>query len=135
MQLSRGVQVARPEPDGDDAAGRAGALDERLELGLPLRVDERLDRHVVALARSREQLAPLSLPDLSRGLTPDMAGKDVLGAVLGLLHVRLVEGVDAEDGAGDGGGELPAVELDPEVVRLCRSAPRLPGGPRPAPAE
>jgi hypothetical protein len=38
--------------------------------------------------------------------------------LLGLLDVRLVEGVDAEDDAADGGGDLPADELAPEVDRV-----------------
>src|SRR5918996_1509073 len=59
-----------------------------------------------------------------------MAGKDLRRPVLGLLDVGLVERVDLEDGAGDGGRELPAVELrgeavlvDAELGRLAIAAP------------
>ena len=57
MQLAGRVQVARAEPVRDDAARLPPRpLDQRLELRLLPRVDEGLDRDVVALVRLREQL-------------------------------------------------------------------------------
>ena len=44
--------------------------------------------------------------------------QDAPGCVLGFLDVRLIEGVDAEQAAGDGGGELPPEDLGPEQDRL-----------------
>ena len=41
-----------------------------------------------------------------------------LRVVLRLLHVRLIERVDAEERAGDGGGELPGEENLAEVERV-----------------
>ena len=37
------------------------------------------------------------------------------GGVLGLLHVRLVEGVDPQHDAGGGGRDLPAQELGAQL--------------------
>ena len=57
VQLAGRVQVARAEPVRDDAARLPpGLLDQRLELRLLPRVDEGLDRDVVALVGLREQL-------------------------------------------------------------------------------
>src|SRR5262249_27025365 len=92
VELSRRVQVARAEAVRDDATGlRAGRLDQRLELLLARGVDERLDRDVVAWARLCKQLleraARLDVRILARR-------QHLVGAVLGRLHVRLVERVD-----------------------------------------
>jgi hypothetical protein len=120
VQLARRVEVARPEPVRDDAAGLASAGDQRLELRLAHGIDERLDAHVLGRRRPVEQL-------LDRtghvGVRPRWVrrGQDGGRAVLGLLDVGLVEGVDGEDRAGDGGGELPAVELGAEPLRPVRA--------------
>ena len=45
-------------------------------------------------------------------------GEHVARQLLGLLDVGLVERVDAEDGSGDRGGDLPADELGAEVDRV-----------------
>src|SRR5438105_13837960 len=114
VELACGVEVARAEPVRDDAAGLAArALDQRLELALARGVDERLDADVVALARLGEELVQRSLRARVRLRA---RGEHLVRLVLGGLHVRLVEWVDAEDGAGDGSGELPAEELLPELV-------------------
>jgi hypothetical protein len=44
-----------------------------------------------------------------------MAGKEGGGAILGLLDVRLVEGVDAQERSGRRRRELPELELGAEV--------------------
>src|SRR5829696_5077303 len=121
VQLSRRVQVARPEPDGDRATGRAGPLDQRLEPLLARGVDVGEDCDVV-LARLgvREQLVDVTLGgEVDRASTLEQR----VGAVLGRLHVGLVEGVDPEDRARDGDGELPAEELLTQLVRVRK--PRL----------
>src|SRR5262249_16678315 len=119
------VQVTRAEALRDDAPRLLPhPVGEPLDPLLVLRcdVDERLDTEVVALAHLREQLLERAL---RREIRVDAAGEDLGGAVLRLLHVRLVEGVDPEDRACDGGGELPAEELLPELVRI-REAHLLP---------
>src|SRR5215218_10654290 len=121
VQLSRRVQVARPEPDGDRATDGAGPLDQRLEPLLARGVDVGEDRDVV-LARLgvREQLVDVTLGgEVDRASTLEQR----VGAVLGRLHVGLVEGVDPEDRARDGDGELPAEELLTQLVRVGK--PRL----------
>src|SRR5579884_3816683 len=108
VQLPRRVQVARAEAVGDDAAGRLARPRGQCEhalLVLRRRVDERLDADVVAGPRLREQLLGRAL---RRQVGPLARGEHLLRLVLRRLHVRLVERVDAEDRAGDGGGELPA---------------------------
>src|SRR4051812_34820088 len=84
------LQVTRAEALRDNAAGLPSAGDERLELGLARRVDERLDRDVVAGPRLREQLVDRAL----RLELEVAAGKHLLRAVLRGLHVRLVERID-----------------------------------------
>src|SRR5205085_5234968 len=46
--------------------------------------------------------------------------EQLLRVVLRLLHVRLIERVDAEERAGDGGGELPGEENLAEVERIAQ---------------
>src|SRR5690348_13496348 len=46
--------------------------------------------------------------------------QDGIGAVLGLLHVGLIEGVDAEQRARDGRSELPTEELSAQVVAVAQ---------------
>src|SRR5919199_998152 len=48
--------------------------------------------------------------------------EQLLGRVLRLLHVRLVERVDAETPAGEGRGDLPEEELFAEVVGVRERA-------------
>ena len=83
-------------------------------------------------APPRRAARPVTLRDLSRGLAPGLAGReDGVRPVLRRLHVRLVEGVDAEDRPGDRGRELPAEELGAEVVRIVEPhRPVLAVGPR-----
>ena len=119
VQLSGRVQVARPEPVRRHTA-RAGAnrLHERVDSALVLirGVDEGLDAHVVPLLRAVKQFVERALWCHVGILT---AAEDLVRAVRGRLDVRLVEGVDAQDGARDRGRELPAEELGPEVVRVA----------------
>ena len=117
VQLAGRVQVARPEAEGDDAVGlRAQPLDERLQALLLGRVDERLDRDVVARA-APARAAPRPSPPARHG-TVRRTASTLVRPVLRLLDVRLVERVDLEDRARDGGRELPAEELGAEVVRV-----------------
>ena len=78
------------------------------------RIDERLDADVVALARLREQLLERAFR-----LELDVARREhLVRLVLRRLHIRLLEGVDADHRAGDRDGELPAEELLAELVRI-----------------
>ena len=110
------MEVARAEPGRDDAAGRVRTLEERRELVLARRIDERLDADVVAVLRLREQLVERATW-LDVRLT---GGEHLVRLVLRCLDVRLVEGMDLEDVAGDGRRELPAVELGAEVVGVVQ---------------
>jgi hypothetical protein len=98
----------------DDAAGLLRTRDEGLELALARGVDERLDADVRRRLGVCQELVDGSL----RGQIDRLARKNVVRAVLRLLYVRLVEGVDAEDRAGNRGRELPAIEVLPELVRV-----------------
>jgi hypothetical protein len=75
--------------------------------------DERLDGHVVARLHRTQQLVEVRLR-LVRDL-PRL--QDLGGPVLGRLHVRLVEGVDAQDVPGHRRGELE-YEHGPSQLRL-----------------
>ena len=88
---------------------------ERLELGLARRVDERLDADVVRRRGGLEELLEAWPFVAGRRL---VAGEHLVRPVLRRLHVRLVERVDADDRPRDSGGELPAVELLPELVGI-----------------
>ena len=59
----------------------------------------------------------------ARALGAAVAGQHGPGQLLGLLDVGLVERVDAQDGAGDGGRDLPAHELGAEVDRVVDGDP------------
>ena len=94
--------------------GLARERDQRARSLLLGRIDEGLDRDVVARSRLCEQLLDRAFRlHLERALCEQLTGP-----VLRLLDVRLVERVDLEDRARDGGGELPAEELGAEVVRV-----------------
>src|SRR5262249_47761752 len=56
LQLPGRVQVARPEPVRHDTVRLVCEVDERLQLTLSHRIDERLDRNVVRRLRSSEQV-------------------------------------------------------------------------------
>src|SRR5882762_9757671 len=47
--------------------------------------------------------------------------RQFLGFHLARFDIRLVEGVDAEDGACDGRGDFPAEEFLPEIVSILES--------------
>src|SRR5437879_432501 len=47
--------------------------------------------------------------------------RQFLGFDFARFDIRLVEGVDAEDGACDGGGDFPAEEFLPEIVSILES--------------
>jgi hypothetical protein len=79
------------------------------------RVDEGLDADVVRRRGRLEELLEARPFVVRRRLVP---GKHLVRSVFRRLHVRLVERVDADERARDGGGELPAVELLPELVRI-----------------
>ena len=95
----------------------------------PVTVGE--DRHALALldldvARTRPvERRVLAAPAGGVGLAQHASRQ-----LLGLLHVRLVERVDAEHRSGDGGGDLPADELPAEVDRIAHVDPddRVAGG-------
>src|SRR4029453_17583137 len=91
-----------------------GALDQRPELVLARRVDEGLDRDVVVRLRLPEELVERAARLHVRIAT---RREHLVRLVLRRLHVRLVERVDAENRARNGGRELPAVELVAELVR------------------
>src|SRR5436305_1397914 len=120
VQLAGGVEIPRAEPVRHDAAGLVRAVDQRLELGLARRIDERLDRDVVAGPGLIQQLVERALR-LHVRLTSGR--EDLVRPVLRGLNVRLVERVDLEDRAGDRGCELPPEELLAELVR--RGQPHL----------
>ena len=87
VELAGGVEVARPEAVRDDVPALARTIDELLHLVDARRVDERLDAHVVALLRLREQF-------LERALRLELdvaAGEHLVGLVLRRLHVGLIE--------------------------------------------
>ncbi len=46
------------------------------------------------------------------------------------FHIRLIEGVDADDGAGDGGGDFPAEEFLAEIVNVVQRRCELRDGRR-----
>src|SRR5215471_7014626 len=69
------------------------------------RVSEQLDSAFFQQRRLGRQLAALLV----------LFRKPARGYLAG-LNVRLVEGVDADDGAGHGGGKLPAKEFLSQVV-------------------
>ena len=121
VQLPGRVQVARAEAERDHAVGRCSdALDERTEPLFLGRVDERLDRHVVARPRLREQLLHRPFRLCPGDRPPAPAGENLAGSVLRLLDVGLVERVYLEDRTRDRGRELPAEELGAEVVRVVQ---------------
>src|SRR4029453_6445821 len=76
----------------------------------------RPDRPDELLDRVRRRPAALFLPTRSR--------EDLVRAVLGLLHVRLIERVDPEQSAGEGGRELPPEHFRAEVERVGNFEPR-----------
>ena len=49
-----------------------------------------------------------------------VGGQEAVGVVLRLLDVGLIEGVDADQRARDGGGELPAEELRAHIVGIAQ---------------
>ncbi len=99
VQLSRGVEVAWAEADRDDAAGGTGLFDKRLELTLARGIDERLNGDVVPVPDASRAVRSMSVV---QGCPRHVAGReDRARPLLRLLDVRLVERVDAEDGAGD----------------------------------
>ena len=114
VQLAGRVQVPRTEAVRDHAARLARPRDQGLELGFAGRVDESLDADVVRGRGSREQVVQVG-PGLGYRRDP-LAGENLVRPVLRLLDVRLVERIDADDRAGHGRGELPAVELLAELV-------------------
>ena len=116
------------------AASRAGGRrDERLEREVGVRLAPRevaaqlADDAAVAgrsAAAPRRRRASGRRPRRSAG-TGSVVGSPRRpleelgpGELLGFLDVGLVERVDAEDGAGDRGGDLPADELGAEVDRV-----------------
>src|SRR6266508_372828 len=108
VKLSRGVQVAWPEPVRDDTPGRARPFDQRLQLSLAHWIDERLNGDVIRRLSLAEQLVERALA-CERGILA--RGEHLLRLVLGRLDVGLVERVDPQNRAGDRDGELPAEEL------------------------
>ena len=124
----------------DDATGGlARALGQRGELRVVLgsRIDEAEDGRCSRRGpppRGARRRAPARL---ELGLAA--RGEHRVRLVLRLLDVRLVEGVDLEEGAGDGDRELPAEELLRRARRDSRASARPPGdrcrrAARPVPA-
>ena len=120
LEAEVGVGAAPGEVPGqlpDDVAGARGEPERRVAVeGQAVAAGDRLDRAgcvrgapVAAVASRLEQVA---------------------GQLLGLLDVRLVERVDAEDGPGDRDRDLPADELRAEVDRVGELDPddRVAGG-------
>src|SRR5437870_12444233 len=91
------------------------ALDQRLQLAFAHRIDEGLYRDVVRRFCPSQQLVERAL-GLETRILPRR--KHLLRLVLRSLHVRLVEGIDLEDGAGDRDCELPTEELTADRVGL-----------------
>src|SRR2546430_1313658 len=104
-----GAEVLTPCPP---PRGRARQLEERL-VGIGRGVDEGLEADVVAGPRLGEENVRrrlrLELRILARV-------EHLLRPVLRLLDVRLVERVDLEQVARDGGRELPPEELAADVI-------------------
>ena len=131
------VQEARSPAEGDRPTGvvEEGARD-LLEVGVLLAVEVGHDRDVAASSRRAARAARSTAPGTVCGVAEPVAteGADLDGAVderrllggraglveqaagglLGALDVGLVERVDAEQAAGDGGGVLPEEQLGAE---------------------
>ena len=134
--LPGGVEEPRAPPEGGRATGAVEQVAGHvLEVGVGLAVQVGHDGDVAALGveTGEEGLdgglervgvaepvaagrADLDGPVGEGGLVAgaDAGLQQVAGGGLGALDVGLVEGVDAEERAGDGGGGLPEEELRPE---------------------
>src|SRR6266545_942061 len=121
VKLPGRMKEPRPEPErcGDSLRVtdfRANAVE--LLLALTGRRDIGHDREVVSRTDRSEQrpqrflIQGLRLPPPASRLPPR---KDLVGAVLGLLNVGLIEGIDAEKPSRHRRRELPAKHLRPEV--------------------
>ena len=122
VQLAGGVEVAGAvaECGGDAMALHDAAADAVygvFECGR--RLDEGEDGKVIAGAGLGEEgvYAAGDICWRERTFLLEMV-EEFSREVLGLLDVGLVEGVDSEDGTGDGGGELPAEELATQGVTV-----------------
>ena len=51
----------------------------------------------------------------------DILSEQAFGVVLRFLHIGLIEGVDAEQGPGNRGGELPQEELFAQIERIVET--------------
>ena len=104
LEREVGVRPAAGEVAGqlaDDVAVAGGQAERRVAVeGQPV-------------GRRDRRPAPASRPSPAAP-----AASTSPGQLLGLLDVGLVERVDAEDRAGDRGGDLPADELAAEVDRV-----------------
>src|SRR6266540_4236505 len=115
VQLTCGVQVARAKAARDNAPRLMCTLDQRLQLLLAHRVDERLDRDVV---RWRGRCQELVQRTFRLELRIVARGEHLARLVLGGLHVGLIEGIDLQDRAHDRDRELPAEELSADRVGI-----------------
>ena len=98
------VSLAEPAQVGPDPAGRRRVARGAREDAGVLRVGEEAE----AIAEQRGRLGRKGPGLLDRR-------RHLARRHLGGLHVGLVEGVHSQDGAGDGGGDLPAEELLADV--------------------
>ena len=115
VELAGGVEKAGAEAERRRDAVAVAQLQPRgLESGRVRRGAGQvgLDREIVALVDAGEEGGEVVV-----GLQRGRVGlEEASRGVLRLFDVGLVEGVDAEDLAGDGGGELPAEELGAQPV-------------------
>src|SRR5437763_4244497 len=128
VQLTGGVEEARAVAGGggDAQLARDGLADGGDGLvARRTRRDVLGERDVIARLDFRQQRGDgvgIAGVDLRAGERHRPLRLELLeqlpGVVLRLLHVRLIEGVDAQQRAGDGGGELPGEEDLAEVERI-----------------
>src|SRR5437588_3626052 len=114
VELAGRVQVPRPEPE---RRRHAEAVAQRQARALQVvasffgRIDERLQRDVVAELDLREQRFDV----VEAGRLGSAGVQDLRRRLLRRRHVRLVDRIDAEHPSGKCRGELPAEELGAEV--------------------
>ena len=68
----------------------------------------------------RDVLCPQDRPRLWQCLRDAILVQDRARAILGLLHIRLIEGVDAEQRPSHRRCELPAKELATQIVGIVQ---------------
>src|SRR5690242_15671950 len=119
VQLARRMQEPRP------VAYRRGDLESVAQLftrhrepTVVLLRGRQVGHQGEVVARLDGGEEPVEIGRARRGRGWFLAREHLLGVPLALGHVRLIEGVDAENRPGDGGGELPAKEFLTQIVSI-----------------